>query len=55
MGDGLFGKPVYDTKRAPREAGTLAPDGAEGRRAQFGADTAGGLAKAQIRNIVLSK
>ena len=53
LGDGFIGKPVYDIKRAPREAGTLAPDRAEGRRAQFGADTAGRLAKAQIRNILL--
>ena len=53
LGDGLIGKPVYDTKRAPRKAGALVPDWAESRRAEFGADAASRLAKAQIRNIVL--
>ena len=53
LGDGLIGKPVYDIKRAPREAGTFVPDWAEGRRAKLRADAASRLAKAQIRNIVL--
>ena len=53
LGDRLIGKPVYDTKRAPREAGTLVPDRAEGRCAELGADATSRLAKAQIRDIVL--
>ena len=52
-GDGLIGKTVYDPKWTSREARIFVPDRAESGCAEFGADAASRLAKAQIRNLIV--